>query len=325
MPIKVNSGDNNATSQNVTDNEENVINDSAPVTNSSFGSDETTYSSENDENLNNNTVVAPAETDPNKIKVSIPDDKTPIIVLFGPPSCGKTMTLVRLSRYLYQNGYKVEVDLDFKSKTDSHYQELVKTFDSMINSEKAAFSTDLISFLLVKVSDKLGCPVCQILEAPGEHYFNPNEPKTDFPKYINTIISSKNRILYSIFVEPSWNDVNVRKGYVEKVKKLSTMMRNGDKVLFVYNKIDQTNFVIKPGVISMNNAINNIKNLYPNIFEAFRNLNPITKFFKKYNCEVVPFQTGMFNKAVDGGLMYTQSDDIYPTLLWNKLCSLLKG
>ena len=75
----------------------------------------------------------------------------------------------------------------------------------------------------------------------------------------------------------------------------------------------------------MDNAINNIMDLYPNMFEPFKNQNPITKFFKKFNCEVVPFQTGVYNQTVNGGLAYTESDDIYPRMLWNKLYSLIRG
>ena len=44
--------------------------------------------------------------DPNEISITIADQKTPIVVLFGPPSCGKTMTLVRLTRYLRTIGFK---------------------------------------------------------------------------------------------------------------------------------------------------------------------------------------------------------------------------
>lgn len=47
-------------------------------------------------------------TDPNKIMVTVADTETPIVVLYGPPSCGKTMTLVRLSRYLRSKGYPCE-------------------------------------------------------------------------------------------------------------------------------------------------------------------------------------------------------------------------
>ena len=34
--------------------------------------------------------------DPNQIRVTIADPNVPLVVLFGPPNCGKTMTLVRL-------------------------------------------------------------------------------------------------------------------------------------------------------------------------------------------------------------------------------------
>ena len=45
--------------------------------------------------------------DPNKISVTIADKEAPIVVLFGPPACGKTMTLVRMTRFLRENGYTI--------------------------------------------------------------------------------------------------------------------------------------------------------------------------------------------------------------------------
>ena len=44
---------------------------------------------------------------PDNIMVTIADQRIPIVVLFGPPTCGKTMTLIRLTRYLQKDGYKV--------------------------------------------------------------------------------------------------------------------------------------------------------------------------------------------------------------------------
>ena len=35
--------------------------------------------------------------DPNQIRVTIADPKAPLVVLFGPPACGNTMTLLRLA------------------------------------------------------------------------------------------------------------------------------------------------------------------------------------------------------------------------------------
>ena len=36
--------------------------------------------------------------DPNKIQIEIADKEAPIVILFGQPACGKTMTLVRMTR-----------------------------------------------------------------------------------------------------------------------------------------------------------------------------------------------------------------------------------
>ena len=45
------------------------------------------------------------QNDPNSITVTVSDPNTPIVILYGPPSCGKTMTLVRMTRYLRSKGY----------------------------------------------------------------------------------------------------------------------------------------------------------------------------------------------------------------------------
>lgn len=45
--------------------------------------------------------------DPNSIRVTISDHDAPLVILFGPPACGKTMTLVRMTRFLQSEGYTV--------------------------------------------------------------------------------------------------------------------------------------------------------------------------------------------------------------------------
>ena len=56
--------------------------------------------------------------DPNKISVTIADKDAPIVVLFGPPACGKTMTLVRLTRFLRENGYTITPIRTFRPNYD---------------------------------------------------------------------------------------------------------------------------------------------------------------------------------------------------------------
>lgn len=276
------------------------------------------------------TTKAPAglsETelnDPNSIKVTISDPNTPIVVLYGPPSCGKTMTLVRLTRYLVSNGYTVVPEKTFRPSFDNNYKNLCANFDMMINSNSAATSTNQISFMLVKVM-KMGKPICQILEAPGEYYFQPTEPNRPYPAYVHEILNSPNRKVWSIMVEPDWSDSTPRANYVTRISRLKTMMTAKDKVIFVYNKIDLTPFVYGVGQVNVDQAIRHIQNLYPGIFNQFANQNPLTKFFKPYLCDFVPFMTGTYSQTMTGGFTYTECHSIYPQRLWEAMQKMING
>ena len=67
---------------------------------------------------NTSSSSSNSSTDPNAITVTIADHDTPIVVLYGPPACGKTMTLVRLARYLKDKGYQVVPDNSFRDSQD---------------------------------------------------------------------------------------------------------------------------------------------------------------------------------------------------------------
>ena len=265
--------------------------------------------------------------DANKIKVTISDTNTPLVVFFGPPSCGKTMTLIRLTRYLQGMGYTIEPD-SFRPAYDQNYKDMCEGFDQMINSDDAAKSTAKINFMLVNVLNA-GRPLCQILEGPGEYYFSPGDPKAAFPKYVNAIINSNNRKIWAVMVEPaktnSRMDPEARKGYVNKLSVLKTKIKARDKVVFVFNKIDETPFVVSPGTINYKEALKQTNYLYPNIFAPFMNVNPITKWFKPYNFDFVAFQTGDFSVANDGTLTFEQGADEYPRRLWEIIRKRIKG
>lgn len=266
------------------------------------------------------------QSDPNKIIVTVTDPNTPIVVLYGPPSCGKTMTLVRMTRFLKSQGYRVEPEKTFRPARDAHYKQLCDDFNMMINSNNAATSTSNISFMLVKVMDNRGKPICQILEAPGEYYFNPEKPNNPYPAYVNRIFdSTTNRKIVAIMVEPDWDDFESRANYVSRISELKSRLGGGDKVVFVYNKIDKTHFVDAPGQVNLGEAIKNVQNLYPNIFVPFKNQNPITRFFKAYNCEFVPFMTGSYSETMDGELTFTEGHPNYARKFWQTMLNLIKG
>lgn len=266
--------------------------------------------------------------DANKIKVTIADYKTPLVVFFGPPACGKTMTLIRLTRYLQGQGYTIEPVTSFRPTYDTNYSNMCRNFDAMVGSEDAAKSTSKINFMLVQVL-RDGKPLCQILEGPGEYYFKPEDPQAKFPKYVNAIISSANRKIWAIMVEPDRTnqrmDVEARRNYVNKIHRLKTRISPRDKILFVFNKIDETPFVIGVGNIKYNLALQHTEYLYPSIFAPFMNVNPISKWWKPYNFDFVAFQTGDFSEAADGTLTFEQGADAYPRKLWKFILKRIRG
>ena len=263
--------------------------------------------------------------DPNKIIVTISNQKVPLVVLFGPPACGKTMTLVRLTRYLQSEGYIISPIRTFRPASDTNYDDICRNFDVMINSNNAAASTNRVSFMLVDVLNKNGRSLCQILEAPGEHYFDLKEPNKEFPAYVNTIIQSSNRKIWMIMLEPEWEDTQDRKNYVTKITRLKSRKRPCDNVVFVYNKIDKTLFVRNIGNVNCEAAIRKTEEEFPNIFKPFENLNPITKFISKYRCEFVPFQTGTYTDTEDGGRTYQEGPREYCAKLWSVLLKKIRG
>lgn len=264
------------------------------------------------------------QRDPNKIKVNITDDKAPIVILYGPPSCGKTMTLARLTRYLQLEGYTVEPERGFRPTADKHYKRMCEDFDLMMNSDDAATSTSLISFMLVKVYKNARC-LCQILEAPGEYYFTKDNPNAQYPFYFQTIKTTKNRKVWAVMVEPNWEDPQDRKNYVTRIQKLKSQIRPADKVVFVYNKIDLTPYVISPGNVRVGEAIERVKQDYPGMFAQFKNTNPITKLWREYDCGFVPFQTGEYTEAADGKLAFAEGPMEYPRNLWNEILKQING
>lgn len=262
--------------------------------------------------------------DPNKIKVNITDDKAPIVILYGPPSCGKTMTLARLTRFLQSEGYTVEPERGFRPTADRHYKKMCEEFDQMMNSDDAATSTSLISFMLVKVYKNARC-LCQILEAPGEYYFTKDSPNAPYPYYFQTIKNAKNRKVWAVMVEPNWEDPQDRKNYVSRIQKLKSQIRTTDKVIFVYNKIDLTQYVISPGNVNVGRAKERVKQDYPNLFIPFKNTNPITRLWRDYDCGFVPFQTGEYTEAADGKLSFAEGPMEYPRNLWKEILNQING
>lgn len=264
--------------------------------------------------------------DPNQIIVNV-SDVSPIVVLFGARTSGKTMTLIRLTRYLTSIGCQVVPDRTFRPAYDTHYVRMCDNFNQLINSNTSADGNDVISFMLVKVLDHIGRPICQILEAPGEHYFDKSNPNRSFPTYINQICSYPNRKTWVFIVEQDWgDDQSDRNAYAMRIQNMQAQLQPTDKVIFTCHKVDkQPQLMLPNGKPNTHQFFKNIYNQYPGIFANYKNNNPITSFFRPYRFDFVTFSAGTFNDILNGGQIYTPGRDYYPESLWKSILKSVKG
>lgn len=268
---------------------------------------------------------------PQTITVDIQDTKTPILILFGPPAVGKTMTLIRLAQYLDEHGFAIKSNRSFRPSYDENYKDMCEKFNDLLYDRYAAEKTEGLNFMLLNVYHN-SRPILQILEAPGEHYYNPNDkngPRGQFLPYIQNIINSKNRKIWIYLTEPDWKDREDRTRYSKKISIMKRFISNRDKSIILFNKVDLKDELFGVhGNLNIEQVKKYIQGAYPNLIESFINTNPITSLWKKYKCTIVPFQTGTYEEVMlDNNLVksYTKGHDKYPAFLWDCIRKIIKG
>ena len=300
------------------------------------------YSQEmNNDDLENNEHFAQEEgkrtysdeelKNPQTISIDIQDKETPILILFGPPAVGKTMTLIRLAQYLDEHGYTIKSNRSFRPSFDENYKDMCEKFNDLLYDRYAAEKTDGLNFMLLYVYHN-GRPILQILEAPGEHYYNPNdknEPRGQFLPYIQNIINSKNRKIWIYLTEPDWKDKEDRTKYARKISTMKRFISNKDKSIILFNKVDlKDEFFGVQGNLNIGQVEKYIKGAYLNLLESFKNTNPITSLLKPFKYIIIPFQTGTYEEVMlNNNLVksYTKGHDKYPALLWDCIRKIIKG
>lgn len=291
-------------------NFDNLINDNQKVNTIGGGPDPIVQETYTDEEIR----------DVNNITVTIPDTRTPIVVFWGSPASGKTLSLLRMIRFLEQHDFQVVPEAVFRPQTDKHYAKMCAGLKDMAYSTYAPGGNDIISFMLVKVLDSVGNPRCQILEAPGEHYFD-GSANLNFPTYINTIRTAPNKKIWVFFVEQDWgNSQNERNLYSQKICSMQGLISPNDRIVFLFNKADMHRHQYKAnGEPNKQAFFNSIKQQYPGIFTRYQNTGITKLMYGPYNFRIVCFSSGVFNKTNDGREVWTPEKDWYCQELWNAI------
>lgn len=290
--------------------------------------EETANKNVSDNSSVNNNQSTINQNNAKTYNVVITVNNAPMVILFGPPSCGKTMTLVRLTRYL-SGTYDFMPDQAFRNSTDTEFNELCRNFNAAVGADKAADGTKYIDFMLLRVNErKNGRTICQFVESPGEFLFNPQNPTAQFPAYLHQIIASNNRKIWLIFLEPGMSQED-RFAYVKKIQDLRSVIDSRDRIIFVENKVDlpaTSSFVLSPKNINMDELFRYIDGLYPQLFQSFT-VKGIWGSKARY--DFTAFQTGTYVEGQDANgkpyKSFQAGHDSHPSRLWQIIYKRIRG
>lgn len=262
---------------------------------------------------------------------TIVNQTVPIVVFVGPPSSGKSMILVRLAKFLRSQGYTVKTDPTFLNTIQ--YQKDCKEFERCLTTTTALQGT--VKFLLVNIY-KDGEEVAKLLEAPGEDFYTTDPAKTRAGKndmiepYLQAIMASRNIKSYVMLLDLDSDtsfrrDGSHRESYEQRILNhfYDNINKNRDRVVLLYNKIDETPFGDINGCSNPSGARKDARMYYPAWFSSMR----ITKWgmFTVDNFTFKTFCTGMFAVQTDDFgnkyKTYTIADDKYPRELWKEIIS----
>lgn len=259
----------------------------------------------------------------------ITDTKSPIIIVVGPASSGKSMIMVRIAKYLSENGYTVAPEYNYMNT--QQYVVSCKMFDDCLKSNLAMPGT--VTDLLVKIKDKDGNTVAQYLEAPGEEYFDPQNPGRQPAQYLLNIcgggVPNKKIFIYVLDLDSS-KQLSLRSNPVPRgsyanrlINVISPLAKKGrDKRILLYNKLDLTSFGTIHEIRNKNGAEGEARQYYGSVFSGLTK-KILGGFISYEDFKFMVFSTGSFSNAKDDEgndiQKYTISDDVYPKLLWNEI------
>lgn len=267
-----------------------------------------------------NPKVTPEEIrEVNRELIEISHVSGPLVIFFGPREIGKTVTLLRLCSYI-EGEYQITPVEHFRS--DQDYIDAIDKFEAIRRGVLAPDATGDINFMLLDISETTGKSFCQILEAPGEHFFDIEDHKKFYPRYLNEIFSGDIRKVFVFFYEVGlFNNTTHRMNYVEKFVKLinEQIHSNRDRIIILCNKCD-----LQPHVVDGKPVI---KEFRKKVFDddAFLKLKNLIIKSNFKHVHFVPFSSGKFNLDKDGKKVFAKSSDHYPSLLWDAIFDCVRG
>ena len=144
--------------------------------------------------------------------------------------------------------------------------------------------------------------------------YNIDYPNT--PSALEEIIESPNKKIWFFKLELDGVGGQIeRDNYSERIMEVAAHISPNDKIIIVVNKIDMCSLDLK----SKKDIVRALYLQYPAVLNCIKNRNPVTKLWKPFNCDIVPFSAGDFCRTYDNKEMFQPGLDIYPKQLWKTI------
>lgn len=260
-------------------------------------------------------------------RICIADQRTPLVVFFGPSAAGKMMAIKRLSLYLETFGCHIVPDFLLIPPEDKQYERRCANFMEFVHSEKYINFGAQPRILLAKVLNHRGMPICQLLKLPGDSCFDIDFVNEDYPQYFNYIINSPNKKIWVFFLDDY--TMMYRNAFTSRALRLMKMISHHDEMVFLRSKVDtRREYYNQSGVTNMSLIANEIYGNYPALTDfAYHFLKSKTSWMIKFfprKCDLVAFSAGSFHITPEHSEIYTQGVDLYPEQLWRVIKKNLK-
>lgn len=254
----------------------------------------------------------------NNVQIQTSAIEKPVVLIIGPESAGKTVLLARLARYLNResHGYDVSANESFIYDPTGKHKRDLEAFDFIMHDTTSriprATEGDAYLLLDVRKGDEL---YCQILEAPGEHYWTKREENQNTLKpYQATILKGKQPIIFAFLFEHNMlPNKNERDNYDRRVSNLLNHFNadRKDQFIIIYNKIDTAHKLKIAGKKpNEQQAINELKSKFPNLINQIETICQNNRRKRYFTI----FSSGEFTEN-----QWVQGEPYYPERLWETL------
>lgn len=245
----------------------------------------------------------------------------PLMIFVGPRASGKTLAVARMIRFLQMQGYAILPYQYFCAFSYRWHQGLSPTMkDLAYRRNTPSGPADMNSQIWV-ISNGDSQTVCFLLDAPGDCYFNRDDPHAPLPPYLSSLLASYDKKVWVLFVEQDWGtNQRDRDLYAQKIDEMRALISPNDKVVFLFNKTDRHHEQYdKYGRPKKQLFFKKIRAQYPGIFDKFKRSGLMALLYGKYNFKAVMFSSGTFCRTNDGREAWTQSHDNYCEDLWKAI------